>query len=389
MYKTEWYNTMKRLLKLIIMTLLCMMAASCNSKFNMAGKEQKFNWMPTVAAPYNYPIEIKYAFVGYGSEGKEYPVMDRTVHKGLGVPGDAVSLAEFSDTTGQELPNSIDVLWLSYCEAKYYEAKVKLPQALQDRMAELFRNKLYMSTDEEYISYEDVVLTLLPGGHIWLYLVANGRCDLLCDTIQAHEVKMSLKQFDRDAANFAKDTKDYCEGALDSTVYENLQTNGIPTGLWETYSERFYYDIRMEFEDERAKLKSAGSLYGFANGEYCYEGDGYPIDKKARLSELVFDWNIGDTLYTAFFYFNEQEVIDVYRKAFGANGLLPGELVVKVSKYNNRFDNFLREKDREYPLTKTMIHAFRVAPKDRIQDVVPYYNNHEEIHSDDIRFIGG
>ena len=389
MYKTEWYNTMNRLLKLIVMTLLCMMAASCNSKFNMAGKEQKFNWMPTVAAPYNYPIEIKYAFVGYGSEDKEYPVMDRTVHKGLGVPGGAVSLAEFSDTTGQELPNSIDVLWLSYCEAKYYEAKVKLPQALQDRMAELFRTKLYMPTAEKYISYEDVVLTLLPGGRVWLYLFAKGRCDLLCDTIQAHEVKMSLKQFDRDAANFAKDTKDYCEGALDSTVYENLQTNGIPTGLWETYSERFYYDIRMEFEDERAKLSKTRIVYNFANGEYCCEGDGNPIDKKARLSELLFDWNIGDTVYTALFYFNEQEVIDVYRKAFGANGLLPGELVVKVSKYNNRFDIFLREKDREYSLTKTMIHAFRVTPKDRIQDVVPYYNNHEEIHSDDIRFIGG
>ena len=92
MYKTEWYNTMNRLLKLIVMTLLCIMAVSCNSKFNMAGKEQKFNWMPTVAAPYNYPIEIKYAFVGYGSEGKEYPVMDRTVHKGLGVPGGGLFL---------------------------------------------------------------------------------------------------------------------------------------------------------------------------------------------------------------------------------------------------------------------------------------------------------
>ena len=34
-----------------------------------------------LAAPYNYPIEIKYAFVGFGTEGDEYPVMDRMVHK--------------------------------------------------------------------------------------------------------------------------------------------------------------------------------------------------------------------------------------------------------------------------------------------------------------------
>ena len=96
-----------------IMILLSFGVISCSSNKRMEkSKDSKFSWMPTVTAPYNYPIEIKYAFVGFGTEGDEYPAMDRMVHKGLGVPGGAVSLNESEEDEKQEVPNSINVLWL-------------------------------------------------------------------------------------------------------------------------------------------------------------------------------------------------------------------------------------------------------------------------------------
>ena len=84
------------------MILLSFGVISCSSNKRMEKSK----------APYNYPIEIKYAFVGFGTEGDEYPAMDRMVHKGLGVPGGAVSLNEFEEDEKQEVPNSINVLWL-------------------------------------------------------------------------------------------------------------------------------------------------------------------------------------------------------------------------------------------------------------------------------------
>lgn len=239
------------------MILLSFGVISCSSNKRMEkSKDSKFSWMPTVAAPYNYPIEIKYAFVGFGKEGDEYPVMDRMVHKGLGV----------------------------------------------------------------------------PGGQIWLYLAAKGRRDLICDTIQAHEVKMSLKQFDKEAAHFAKNTKEYCTNSMDSDVIANLQTNGIPMKLWNTYRERFNYDILLELEDPKARLGTTRTIYNYANGEFVYEYDGNPIDMKARLSELLFEWNVGETRYEGWLYFDEHEVIEIFRKAFGENHNQRGEFTVRVSK---------------------------------------------------------
>ena len=372
------------------MILLSFGVISCSSNKRMEkSKDSKFSWMPTVAAPYNYPIEIKYAFVGFGTEGDEYPVMDRMVHKGLGVPGGAVSLNEFEEDEKQEVPNSINVLWLSYSEAKYYEAKIKLPKALQDRMTELFKKELYLRPQKKRVKYENFVITLLPGGQIWLYLAAKGRRDLICDTIQAHEVKMSLKQFDKEAAHFAKNTKEYCTNSMDSNVIANLQTNGIPMKLWDTYRERFNYDIRLELEDPKARLGTTRTIYNYANGEFVYEYDGNPIDMKARLSELLFEWNVGETKYEGWFYFDEHEVIEIFRKAFGENHNQRGEFIVRVSKYNNRFEIFLRVGVKEYPLKKTKIYAFLTTPRGGEEEDELYYSNNWDINPDDIRFIGG
>ena len=127
-----------------------------------------------------------------------------------------------------------------------------------------------------------------------VYLAAKGRRDLICDTIQAHEVKRPLKQFDKEATHFAKNTKEYCINSMDSDVVANLQTNGTPMKLWNTYRERFNYDIRLELEDPKARLGTTRTIYNYANGEFVYEYDGNPIDMKARLSELLFEWNVGE-----------------------------------------------------------------------------------------------
>lgn len=107
---------------------------------------------------------------------------------------------------------------------------------------------------------------------------------------------MSLKQFDKVAAHFAKNTKEYCTNSMDSDVVANLQTNGIPMKLWNTYRERFNYDILLELEDPKARLGTTRTIYNYANGEFVYEYDGNPIDMKARLSELLFEWNVGEKI---------------------------------------------------------------------------------------------
>lgn len=87
--------------------------------------------------------------------------------------------------------------------------------------------------------------------------------------------------------------------------------------------------------------------------------DRVPMAAYAHIMRRDFVWLVGDTVYTGFFYFNEDEVLDPFDKAYGGDHSQPGEFVIRVSKYNNRFDICLRVAGKEYKFEKTQIHVFK------------------------------
>ena len=75
-------------------------------------------------------------------------------------------------------------------------------------------------------------------------------------------------------------------------------------------------------------------------------------------------------------------------KVFSCSWNNNGELVIKVSKYNNLFDISLIKGADKQSLKKTKIHVFRDTPSKLKKDEEPFYNNHRDIYSGDIHFIG-
>ena len=158
----------------IIIMVSVFICTSCKSNVKMKTKTQ-FVWEPSVAAPIYYPVETKYAFVTFGESGR-YPIMENFIGTGIGVHSGGVGLDDFDTEGGFDLPNGLDVLWLSYAEKKYYKANIKFSQELQDRILELFRENVYDSEYKKNRQYTGFVVTLLPGGKIWLYLDCTTRC---------------------------------------------------------------------------------------------------------------------------------------------------------------------------------------------------------------------
>ena len=62
-------------------------------------------------------------------------------------------------------------------------------------------------------------------------------------------------------------------------------------------------------------------------------------------------------------------------KVFSCSWNNNGELVIKVSKYNNLFDISLIKGADKQSLKKTKIHVFRDTPSKLKKDEEPFYNN--------------
>ena len=54
-----------------------------------------------------------------------------------------------------------------------------------------------------------------------------------------------------------------------------------------------------------------------------------------------------------------------------------GTLIVKTSKYNNKFDIYLEIEGNKYFFKKTKIHVFRITPENKNDDDHLYYWNYE------------
>lgn len=327
--------------------------------------------------------------MGFGNKGKSFPVFDSYPILGIGESGaGGVDLNAFDIERGFSIPNSIDILWVAYTEKKFYQANIQFSEELQNRMLELFREGYYGVKEKQRFRYNNLVITLLPEGKIWLYLDGSHRYVRLDYTLQAEEVSVELSDY---VDTRHKTVDDFCTGRLSDypKAIENLSKNGIPKGLWDTYAERFPYDIQIEFENEQTVFDPDYGYY-CSNGEMLGSLDDVKYYPMARLKHLIMVWNVADTEYLGHLYFDENEVIRNYPAAFGdePNPDIRGKFLIKVGEDNNRFDISLRVGERECKFEETKIHVFKKGTNQPNKEFLIFYNNHRDIHSSDIKFIG-
>ena len=364
----------------LVAICLCIVASACNSRNDMNySTRTKFPWTPNISAPLNYPVEIKYAYLCYGAEGDRYPVLSSGSCDGIGVSKGAVSFEDYEKEGGLDIPNGIEIVWLSFAESKIYKLHTTFSQNLQDEMLRLFREGFYVTKFDKHKTYSTLLMTMLPGGKVWLYMDGMGRTVLVCDTLQAEPIEMTLEEFDKDASYVSNSVQEYSEASLDKEQKAGIKANGIPFELWERYRERFNYDFKFEFEDKNSKLDSLLLSYRFTNGELFYASAGINTELLSRPKELYLEWNVGDIKYKGRFFFNEKEVLEGFSKMYSSTKRSQkGTLIVKTSKYNNKFDIYLEVEGNKYFFKKTKIHVFRNTPENKNDDDHLYYWNYEE-----------
>lgn len=384
----------------MIYTLLALLGLnfqSCRGKNKSESKRGEkdmtdcYVWGPGACAPLLFPAELRYAYFMFG-EGKQYPVVYSMIGGGIGTGSSNASL---NDLDGKMLlPYGFSTLWFSYADRKIYGADIFFSDELKSRILELFRTGYVstVTTDEgvlhEKSNYMTYSLTMLPGGRVFLHLTGIGRSVYLA-SFQCQEKNVTLEELHLPYVTYAKNVKEFFDDALKfvdfASMLAYIKKHGIPTELWDRYLERFCYEIKIEFEDEQTVI-DPNYGYDFSNGETFFSDDSVKVDSLARIKNIVFAWNVADTVYTGYFYFNEDEVLEYFDKAYGKNRNQKGEFVIKVGKYNNCFDICLKVSEKESKFEKTQIHVFKQGVNQPDRDAVVYYDNYQG--EDPTKFIG-
>lgn len=373
----------------VLLTLLGLNSLSCYSKDD----ESRYAWQPHIAAPIYYPVVVKYGFVfsGKGDSYSCFPIMDRVPIKGIAQQGEGVVLSE---DQRMPIPWGLNIMWMCLIEGKIYDfINYRLiSEEMDSKLASLFEQGYYDNESKCYRTYEDFIITLLPGGKILLHLGGIGRTVHFA-TLQAQELNMSMAHFEYKGRSL-ETPKEFAQRTLPiyyPRALANFKKNGLSYRLWDRYLQRFSYKIGIEFENEETVIDPDYS-YDFTNGDMFNSLDGVEVESLARIKKIAFSWSVADTTYTGHIYFNEEDVLYIFDEAYRYyDRTQKGELSIRVGKDNNRFDILLRVGDKEYRFDdekRTMIHVSKRGVDQRDEDAVVFYSNHQHIHSSEIKFIG-
>ena len=378
---------MKKIYPVLFILVFCVTTLSCKGLSN--GKNDmktKFSWNFYISSPVHYCSQIKYAKVYYGDNNETTDVIDQSTLRGLGNVN-ATTYSVNPPTGEVSIPKGIDMVWVSIADKKIYRANIKFSQQIQNKLLKAFREGFYSHWRESNMDFNEFDVTILPGGHLWLYLgIGNLRRVLICDTLKGEEIHMTLKEFSEDFYNAYQTVDSLCADGYDTPYI--IEHGSEYDKIWGIYAQRFNYQFDIQFENKQTELRKGNFIINFANGEILNHDDPGYFEQPSRPNKIEFPWIADDMLYTGHFYFDEEEVKKAFMDVYGNNPTQPGKLIIQVSKYNNWFDIYLEAGNKKYKFEKTKIHVFKQGVNDSDDKAVVIYDNHPQDGNDILNFIG-
>ena len=378
---------MKKIYPILFILVFCVTTLSCKGLSNGNNDMRtKFSWDFYISSPIHYSSIIKYAKAYYGDNKETVDVIDQSTLLGLGnVNASTYSVNPPKGEVG--IPKGLEMVWVSMADKKIYRANIKFSQQIQNKLLKAFREGFYSHWRESNMDFNEFDVTILPGGHLWLYLgIGNLRRVLICDTLKGEETHMTLKEFNEGYYNAFQTIDSLCTNDEDNEFFNKHGSEYDK--IWAFYAQRFNYQFDIQFENKQTELRKGNFIINFANGEILNHDDPGYFEQPSRPNKIEFQWIADDMLYTGHFYFDEEEVKKAFMDVYGNNPTQPGKLIIQVSKYNNWFDIYLEAGNKKYKFEKTKIHVFKQGVNDSDDKAVVIYNNHRDINSKYIHFIG-
>nr|WP_314288898.1 DUF2931 family protein [uncultured Capnocytophaga sp.] len=315
-----------------------------NNKAN-ANVEPKYKWGIAVNAPIGYPIRFYAGRVGGMSITGELYSKTREPDWGNAMGYESRSM--------EELPQNVDMVWLSYKEDCFYRLKTAIDY---EKVAKLFRegfDERVPNGEVRHKTYDTIVVGIAPGGVVVLW-VGYGYLPLTeIGRYQAEKIALREPEGLDNHQKLIFSKKDREEVLNSNTIIpedfrEANKNKPIPFGLWDSYRDT-QYQWYPTFEVPEGKMGDVG--YRYWNGEagttlytdfnsYMGKQDIFyleeSIQKRPLFKNLLFYYKTQNgQKYLAELSFDWEAVVAAYKKVFGEDAdKVTAHLDIRINREN-------------------------------------------------------
>ena len=318
---------------------------------NKANAQPEYKWGVAVNTPIGYPIRFYAGRVG-----------------GMSIIGELYSITEepdwgcaagYESRSMEELPQNVDMVWLSYKEDCFYRLKTAIDY---EKIAKLFRegfNQRVPNGEVRHATYNTVVVGIAPGGVVVLW-VGKGYFPIKeIGRYQAEKIEFREPEGLDNHQKLIFD-KEYAKRLLTNNTIipedfrEANKNKPIPFGLWDNYRDN-QYQWYPTFEIPNGRIGDVD--YQYWNGEadtffftdfVALEGQKdvfapqelyHDIRKLPLYKEIRFNYKAEDGIkYGVGLQFDWEDILKAYKKVFGER---PEEVKAHLDIRINRDNTYL------------------------------------------------
>ena len=316
-----------------------------------ANAQPEYKWGVAVNTPIGYPIRFYAGRVGGMSIIGELYSETREPDWGCAAGYESHSMGE--------LPQSVDMVWLSYKEDCFYRLKTAIDY---EKIAKLFRegfDERVPNGEVRHKTYDTIVVGIAPGGVVVLW-VGYGYLPLTeIGRYQAEKIELREPEGLDNHQRLIFSKKDREEVLNSNTIIpedfrEANKNKPIPFGLWDSYRDH-QYQWYPTFEIPNGRIGDVD--YQYWNGEadtffftdfVALEGQKdvfapqelyHDIRKLPLYKEIRFTYKAEDGIkYGVGLQFDWEDILATYKKVFGEH---PEEVKAHLDIRINRINSYL------------------------------------------------
>lgn len=287
-------------------------------------------------APQLYPVETFFAVLEFPN-GDTLSVPYKYPLKGEW--GDMLSF-EFTEPTSFSIPISIDAVYLSIVEGKFYSIQKEISSSL---------NGKYQKAMDEY----NILVGFAPYGCIAVWLWSSTK-SILLSVLQGEQIDVSTEDFSPNSKE--KDISEICKKYIHryKEVEVNLKNNGLPhCNLFNNYMKQFTYRYLITFknwnacdklwteyekDDSKPKFDNIEELLYDGTFDKLNDGSLFKYHQAGKPKKLTIKWHIGKSEYSAYFWYEEESIREVFDKFYGAHPDTKTDFIIRIDAKNRKYE---------------------------------------------------
>lgn len=286
-------------------------------------------------APQLYPAETFFAVLGFPN-GESLSVPYKYPLKGEW--GDILSF-EFTEPISFSIPISIDAVYLSIVEGKFY--------SIQKGISSLY------DKDPKAMDGYNILVGFAPYGCIVIWLWSSMKSVLL-SVLQGEQIDVSIEDFSPNSKE--KDISEICKKYIKryQDVEFNLNKNGLPhSNLFNNYMKQFTHrylvifeewnaqnKLWVEYEKENIQPKFDTIEEMLFDGTFDKLNDGRLLKyhQAGKPKKLALKWHICKSEYSAYFWFEEDPIREVFDKFYGTHPDTKTDFIIRIDAENRKYE---------------------------------------------------